>query len=167
MMLLQHLHHLFHGWRRNPGLHEKYLLLSVFPEDFEVKVDALRELFGEEVKGDAEEWLESLADKSLLEIRGKEVWLHNLQHVFLRKKGFVWIFQVMRSRESGKRIVGCCCGSHHYDAMRIISSDASTKPQEMPGYAEEVRKGGSRCCEADGWALEYASESLKSNRELS
>ena len=35
------------------------------------RTDAMRVLFGEVDEGDTEEWLKSLADKSLLEIRTK------------------------------------------------------------------------------------------------
>ena len=155
-------------------LYEKYLLLSVLPEDFEVKVDALRVLFGEVDEGDTEEWLQSLADKSLLEIRkyhpflfdgfaqgkfrishplsfvefaqskfrtGNFVWLHNLQHVFLRKKGFEWIFQSEAHQEraaNGILAAARCTGLS--DGPKILSSKASIKLQENQGYAEKVRK---------------------------
>eukprot|EP00946_MAST-07B_sp_MAST-7B-sp1_P002282 g2282.t1 len=205
------------GGEEGRELYEKYLMLSVFPEDTEVHVEALRVLWGEVDEGDTEEWLEKLENASLLEMRGYQqrsmqgltetwtclvceerndagifncalcdaqridrIWLHNLQHVFLRKRGgYDWL----KKKES--RLIQAAKSIVHQaewhlgrretqEAMHLVSCDLACKVwQKRCGehtssevIYNKILKVLIEVVQQNWRALEYASASLKNNKEV-
>eukprot|EP00945_MAST-04E_sp_MAST-4E-sp1_P007614 g7614.t1 len=108
-------------------LYRKYLLLAAFPEDTQIRLDTLQELWGEDDEASVKNICDEFDRLSLLEYRSQwqhytpekgfggivigagkivdQIWLHNLQHVFVRK-----LCAEKRLLEAEENKVNAVCG---------------------------------------------------------